>query len=90
MRNYKRVFVDEEAQRGLRWRGGACIMKEEVTGMEALMSKREVARALNISIRGVDRLAERGKLRRVKIGRLTKFEPADVRALVEKAKEEGK
>jgi excisionase family DNA binding protein len=56
--------------------------------LEQLLRKREVAELLGVSDRTVNRLAERGELEVVRIGRGARFRPADVRSLIERSREE--
>jgi len=49
-----------------------------------LLTKREVATVLGMSTRSVDRLVERGELRRVRIGGAARFLPSDVDGLIER------
>jgi len=48
----------------------------------------EVAELLGVSVRTVNRLAERGELDVVRIGRGARFRADDVRALIERSREE--
>ncbi len=52
-----------------------------------LMDVQDVADALRLSPHTVRRLATRKKLRRVKVGSRTMFDPRDVANFVEKAKQ---
>ena len=51
-----------------------------------LMDVDDVAKALRVSPHTVRRWASEGKLKRIKLGTRTLFDPADVTAFVEKAK----
>jgi excisionase family DNA binding protein len=52
-----------------------------------LMDTNDVARALRVSPHTVRRWGSEGKLKRIKLGTRTLFDPADVAAFVEQAKE---
>jgi excisionase family DNA binding protein len=54
------------------------------------MTKAEVAVALAVSRRTVDRLRTNGLLRYLKVGGRVRFDPADVRALLEELKREAR
>ncbi|MCX5672238.1 MAG: helix-turn-helix domain-containing protein [Planctomycetota bacterium] len=54
-----------------------------------LLDLHEVARALRVSERTVWGLARRGDLRAVRIGRRLLFDPADLRAFIERQKTAG-
>ncbi len=56
--------------------------------LERLLRRREVAELLGVSVRTVNRLAERGELEVVRIGRGARFHADDVRALIERSREE--
>lgn len=58
-----------------------------MTNMPVLVDADTVAKALSVSRYTVRRWASIGKLRRVKIGARTLFDPADVARLVERAKQ---
>lgn len=47
-----------------------------------LLSKADVAAALSISRRGVDRLINAGRLSRVRIGKLTRIPAGDLETLI--------
>ena len=51
-------------------------------GAAELMTRREVAELFGVTIRHVDAMASRGELRRIKLGRVTRFAAADVRAII--------
>ena len=51
-----------------------------------LMDTNDVARALRVSPHTVRRWGSEGKLKRIKLGARTLYDPADVTAFVEKAK----
>ena len=55
--------------------------------MEPLLRRSEVAELLGVSIRTVNRLAERGELEVVRIGRGARFRADDVRALIDRSRE---
>jgi excisionase family DNA binding protein len=48
-----------------------------------LLSKKEVAEAFSVSIRSVERLAARGKLKKVKIGGCVRFRLNEIHAIME-------
>jgi excisionase family DNA binding protein len=52
---------------------------------DKLLSRDQVAECLGASISTVVRLEKRGELPRVKLGRLVRFRPDDVDALIEQA-----
>lgn len=52
----------------------------------ALMDVNDVAKALKVSPHTVRRWASEGKLKRIKLGTRTLFDPADVAAFVEEAR----
>jgi excisionase family DNA binding protein len=56
--------------------------------MEPLLRRRDVAELLGVSVRTVNRLAERGELDVVRIGRGARFRADDVRAFIERSREE--
>ena len=53
-----------------------------------LLRTRDVAEALGVSTRTVERLATTGELKRIRIGGSTRFSAADVEALVERSRQE--
>jgi excisionase family DNA binding protein len=56
--------------------------------MEPLMTKAQVAHAMSVSIRMVERLVARGQLKAVRLGgglRQVRFRPDDVRRCVDRA-----
>jgi len=56
---------------------------------EGLLDKKQVARILNTSARHIMDLARRGVLRRVLVGRLVRFQPAEIeRYIKEQANKE--
>jgi excisionase family DNA binding protein len=55
---------------------------------ERLLRKREVAELLGVSTRTVSRLAERGEIDVVRIGRGARYRADDVRSLIERSREE--
>jgi excisionase family DNA binding protein len=60
--------------------GGGC----KVAGMvEKLVSKKEVAERLGVSVRSVDRLIAKGVLRRIKILGAVRFRFSDVLLIME-------
>jgi len=50
--------------------------------VERLLTTREVAQMLRVSVRFVQLLASRGALPAIRVGRLWRFRPADVEAYV--------
>ena len=58
--------------------------------MTLLMTIREAAKALRISERTLWRIMQRGDLQTVRIGHCLRFDPADLRAYVERQKTGGK
>ena len=52
--------------------------------MNKLRNKTDVCEILGVSIRGLDRLIAGGKIRIVKVGRLTKISQAEVDAFIER------
>jgi len=55
--------------------------------VEALLSTRETARRLNVSLRTVLRLLDAGQLARVRIGRRVLVDPQSIRDYVERQRE---
>ena len=51
--------------------------------MDKLLSKKEVADLFSVSVRSVERLAARGKLKKVKIGGCVRFKLREVQAIME-------
>mgnify|MGYP003980921333 CR=1 FL=1 len=51
--------------------------------MDKLLSKKEVADLFSVSVRSVERLAARGKLKKVKIGGCVRFKLKEVEAMME-------
>jgi excisionase family DNA binding protein len=57
---------------------------DKVAGIaEKLVSKREVAERLSLSLRSVDRLTAKGALRRVRVLGSVRFRLSDVLAIIE-------
>lgn len=56
--------------------------------IEPLLRRRDVAELLGVSVRTVNRLAARGELGVVRIGRGARFQSDDVLALIERSREE--
>ena len=54
---------------------------------DKLLSRDQVAECLGASVSTVVRLEQRGELPRVKLGRLVRFRPGDVDALIEQSSE---
>jgi excisionase family DNA binding protein len=54
-------------------------------GQRMLLTRAQVAEILGCSPRTVARLVERGELRQVHVGRLARFRPLDVDALVDRS-----
>ena len=52
--------------------------------MNKLLSKREVAEILSISVRSVERLVARGIIRKIKIGGSIRFRQCEIEKLMEK------
>ena len=52
-----------------------------------LLTAREAAKALTISERYLYTLTQRGEIRAVRAGRTVRYDPADLRAWIESAKE---
>ena len=50
--------------------------------MNALMSKREVAKLLAVSVRTIERLVARGKLKTVKVGGCVRFRSNEIKEVV--------
>ncbi len=50
---------------------------------QKLLSKKEVAEAFSVSVRSVERLAARGKLKKVKIGGCVRFKLKEIEAMME-------
>lgn len=55
---------------------------------EKLLSIKEVAEWLSVSERTIFNMVERGELRGIQIGRRWRFDPADVRAYLERKQRE--
>jgi excisionase family DNA binding protein len=55
--------------------------------IEPLLGRREVAALLGVSVRTVNRLAARGDLEVLRIGRAARFRADDVRTLIECSRE---
>ena len=51
--------------------------------MNALMSKREVAKLLAVSVRTIERLVARGKLKTVKVGGCVRFRAKEIEQVIE-------
>jgi excisionase family DNA binding protein len=60
-----------------------------MTTLEPLLGVKEVARILAVSTRSVNRLVARGDLRPVWVGGVRRFEPAAIRAYLERLGEPG-
>jgi excisionase family DNA binding protein len=52
-----------------------------------LMTRKQAATYLNVSVRKVDQMSANGELRRVKIDACVRFDPADLDAAIEARKE---
>ena len=50
---------------------------------KALLSKKEVAETLSVSVRSVERLVARGVLKKIKIGGAVRFRSSDLHKLIE-------
>lgn len=53
----------------------------------ALLTRQDAAKALSVTDRTVDALVKRGVLPAVRIGRSVRFDPADLRSFIERAKQ---
>ena len=51
--------------------------------MNKLMSKREVAKLLAVSVRTIERLVARGKLKTVKVGGCVRFRAKEIEQVIE-------
>lgn len=67
---------------------GKGLRGKRVAVSEALVSRREAAQLLGVSVRTIDRLAA-GELTRVKIGRRTLFDPLDIRRYIARCRRPG-
>ena len=61
-------------------------MTDQISTIEPLLGYEEVAELLTITPRSVFNLRRSGQLRALKIGKLVKFDPVDVRAFIEASK----
>ena len=50
---------------------------------QKLLSKKEVAELFSVSVRSVERLAAKGKLKKVKIGGCVRFKLKEIHAIME-------
>lgn len=60
-------------------------MESEYVATRRLLSRDQVAECLGMSVSTVVRLEQRGALPHVKLGRLVRFRPGDVEALIDRA-----
>lgn len=68
------------------WQGEALRQrKSEVPGGNKLLTKVQVADLMGVSWRTVNRLVASGKLKAVRVGRLLRFEPAEIERFKSKA-----
>lgn len=63
-------------------------MESEYVATRRLLSRDQVAECLGMSVSTVVRLEQRGALPHVKLGRLVRFRPGDVEALIDRASAE--
>ena len=50
---------------------------------KALLSKKEVAETLSVSVRSVERLVARGVLKKIKVGGCVRFRSSELEKLIE-------
>jgi excisionase family DNA binding protein len=62
---------------------------DEVVGLETLLTINDVARVLGVSRATVYELTRVGELVPIRVGQRARFEPADVRAYLERHREPG-
>ncbi len=59
---------------------------ETFVGKALLITARQAAQLLSISERTLWEITKRGEIRRVKVGRLVRYDPSDLKAWIDRAK----